>query len=195
LPQIIPAPRQAVPLLQVLSPWQVAEPQQACGSPVGVQLSPWGRQPMTGWQAMLPAPKSAHTRLQQSMLRVQGFPAPTQPPEGSLQRPAVAPEGMLHWKEQHWPSKVQTSSYAWQAKTAVQKPPLQLFEQHSLSLPQARPVTLHDEPGRPWQVPLHTPVQHSDGEPQAAPITLQVQVPASPHAPEQHCPPWEQPPP
>src|SRR3954470_9642577 len=82
LPQIIPAPRQAVPLLQVWSVWQTAEPQQASGSTVGVQLSPCGPQPMVGWQAMEPAPKSAHTRLQQSLLREQGLPAPTQPPEG-----------------------------------------------------------------------------------------------------------------
>jgi hypothetical protein len=97
LPQIIPAPRQPVPLLQVWSVWQTAEPQQACGSPAGVQLSPCGRQPMVGWHAMEPAPKSAQTRLQQSLLREHGFPAPTQPPGAWLQRPAVAPVGMLHW--------------------------------------------------------------------------------------------------
>jgi hypothetical protein len=101
LPQIIPAPRQAVPLLQVWSGSQLAEPQQAPAPATGVQLSPCGRQPMVGWQAMEPAPKSAQTRLQQSLLRVQGFPAPMQPPEAWKQRPAVAPTGMLHTYEQH----------------------------------------------------------------------------------------------
>jgi len=66
---------------------------------------------MVGWQAMAPPPKSAHTRLQQSLLRIHGFPAPVQPPApvGWLQVPAVAPGRMVHMKEQHSPSKVQMS--------------------------------------------------------------------------------------
>jgi len=108
LPQIIPAPRQAVPLSHLWSAVQEADPQHEPGV---AQLSPCGRQPMVGWQAMAPAPKSAQTRLQQSLLRVHGFPAPVQPPApvGSLQVPAVAPAWTLHWKEQHSPSEKQTS--------------------------------------------------------------------------------------
>lgn len=76
-------------------------PQQAC---VLSQKSPVIRQPLAGWQAVTPAPRSLQMRVQQLDAPAQGAPSWLQPPLGGRQRPGViglvCVAGAVHMPEQ-----------------------------------------------------------------------------------------------